>query len=191
MVAYVVIPGIDGSDQEHWQTLWEQRWGAAAVRIAPQSWSHPDLPDWVAAVDRAVESAAAADREIVLVAHSLGCWAAAAWLDGEPDRPLRGAFLVAPPDPSAAAFPAEAASFLDIEPRPLRCRSTVVASTDDPYCGIGTATRLADSWGSDLQIVGDLGHINTTSRLGDWPGGQHLLESFLGGAGDKGVAAER
>ncbi|MET7666231.1 alpha/beta hydrolase [Streptomyces sp. NPDC005356] len=42
MVAYVLIPGIDGSDEQHWQSLWEKRWGASAVRIAPTSWRQPE-----------------------------------------------------------------------------------------------------------------------------------------------------
>ncbi|MFD6309805.1 alpha/beta hydrolase [Streptomyces nigra] len=41
MVAYVIIPGFDGSDEQRWQTLWERQWGASAVRISPASWSAP------------------------------------------------------------------------------------------------------------------------------------------------------
>lgn len=77
MVAYVVIPGIDGSDEQHWQSSWENRWGAAAVRTAPSSWHEPDLRDWVDSVQTAYEVAAARDDRVVLVAHSLGCWTAA------------------------------------------------------------------------------------------------------------------
>ncbi|WP_370592034.1 alpha/beta hydrolase [Streptomyces sp. JHA19] len=41
VVAYVIIPGFDGSDEQRWQTLWERQWGASAVRISPASWSAP------------------------------------------------------------------------------------------------------------------------------------------------------
>ncbi|NUS10737.1 MAG: serine hydrolase family protein, partial [Streptomyces sp.] len=84
MVAYVVIPGIDGSDERHWQSRWEAEWGGAAVRIAPASWTEPDLADWIAAVGAAYGTASAAAGRagaVVLVAHSLGCWAAACWLE--------------------------------------------------------------------------------------------------------------
>jgi predicted alpha/beta hydrolase family esterase len=177
MVAYVVIPGIGGSSDEHWQTVWERQWGAAAVRIAPQSWSHPDLLDWVAAVERAVDDAEARDSDVVLIAHSLGCWAASTWLNGATGRRLRGAFLVAPPDPAGHAFPSGAAStFVSLEARMLPCPSMVVASTNDPYCPLEVAEGLAAGWGSLLQVVGELGHLNTASDLGSWPRGRELLE---------------
>lgn len=121
MVAYVIIPGIDGSDSQHWQSLWEQEWGRAAARIAPTSWSRPDVADWVRSVERAVERATTNDEDVILIAHSLGCWAAAAWL-GETERHVQGAFLVAPPDREGAMFPASAApSFLDVRAQTLPC----------------------------------------------------------------------
>jgi predicted alpha/beta hydrolase family esterase len=180
VVAYVIIPGIGGSGEEHWQTLWERQWGAAAVRITPQSWSQPDLLDWVAAVDRAVNDAEARDSEVVLIAHSLGCWAASAWLNGATGRHLAGALLVAPPDQTGDAFPVEAAStFVGVEARMLPCRSVVVASTNDPYCSLDVAERLATSWGSLLHVVGEFGHLNTASSLGNWPLGREVLEMMV------------
>ena len=96
VTAYVIIPGIDGSDDKHWQTLWEREWGASAVRISPASWSAPDLDDWVGAVQDAYDAASRQDGRVVLVAHSLGCWAASTWLISDPSRQVGGAFLVAP-----------------------------------------------------------------------------------------------
>jgi predicted alpha/beta hydrolase family esterase len=177
VVAYVIIPGIGGSGEEHWQTLWERQWGAAAIRIAPRSWTQPDLSDWVAAIERAVHDAEARDREVVLIAHSLGCWAASSWLSGVTGRRLRGALLVAPPDLAGDAFPAEAASsFVGVEARTLPCPSIVVASTNDPYCRLEEAAGLATSWESLLHVVGELGHLNTASNLGRWPLGRELLD---------------
>lgn len=135
MVAYVIIPGIDGSDDRHWQTLWERKWRGSAVRISPASWSEPDLDDWIDAVQEAYDEAAQKDGEVVLVAHSLGCWAGAIWLDRYPSSSrVRGAFLVAPPDPQAPAFPARSApTFVEVSPRPLPCPALTVGSPDDPY----------------------------------------------------------
>ena len=181
MVSYVVIPGIDGSDEQHWQTLWEQSWGALAVRIAPRSWSEPDLSDWTASVQDAFGTldASARDRGVVLVAHSLGCWVAATWLNRNPGAQVKGAFLVAPPDPRGRAFPGTAApTFLDVEARPLGCRSIVVASDNDPYCSLEMASRLTSAWGSEWHMVGGLGHINSGSGLGSWPLGRGLLETL-------------
>lgn len=180
MVAYVIIPGIDGSDPHHWQTLWEQEWGSSATRIAPTSWSRPTVADWIRAVERAVERAKATDSDVILIAHSLGCWAAAAWL-GETEQQVQGAFLVAPPDRQGAMFPASAApSFLSIPAQTLPCASTVVASTNDPYGTVEAAEELARTWGSMVNVVGALGHISTASRLGTWDHGRRLLQALAG-----------
>ncbi|GAA3884959.1 alpha/beta hydrolase [Streptomyces lacrimifluminis] len=188
MVAYVIIPGIDGSDERHWQSLWENRWGASAVRIAPASWSTPDLPDWVAAVQAAYEIASGRDSQVALVAHSLGCWAAAEWLDrARPDG--AAAFLVAPPDPRGPAFPRQAAStFLNLTARPLPCRSLMVAGDDDPYCDPTTSASFAREWQARGHLVENHGHINSDSGLGEWPAGRTLLRALVGRPGGSGRA---
>ncbi len=180
MVGFVTIPGIGGSDDTHWQTAWERQWDRAAVRIEPASWTQPDLADWVAAIDRAVADIETRTSDVVLVAHSLGCWAASTWLSDSARRSVRGVFLVAPPDPSADAFPAVAAStFVSAARQSLPCPSVVVASSNDPYCRLDVAQSLASVWGSDLRMVGALGHINSASDLGDWSHGREMLESLL------------
>ena len=177
MVGFVIIPGIGGSDETHWQTVWQRQWDGAAVRIEPASWTRPDLSDWVAAIDRAVANIEMRTSDVVLIAHSLGCWAASTWLAR---RSVRGALFVAPPDPSADAFPAaDASTFVSAPRQSLPCPSVVVASTNDPYCRLEVAQSLADGWGSSLQIVGALGHVNSASDLGDWPHGQEVLETLL------------
>ncbi|MFD7631689.1 RBBP9/YdeN family alpha/beta hydrolase [Streptomyces sp. NPDC059851] len=180
MVAYVIIPGIDGSDDRHWQSLWEKRWGPSAIRIAPASWSRPDLPDWVAAIQAAYEIASLRDDQVALVAHSLGCWAAAHWL--EQTRPdTVAAFLVAPPDPQGPAFPRGAApTFLGLSARPLPCPSLTVASDDDPYCDPKTSVSFAQEWQAQGHLVEGHGHINSDSGLGDWQAGLELLRRLVG-----------
>lgn len=81
---YVTIPGIDGSDHEHWQSIWEAEWGQRASRISVLSWSLPELDDWCDAIDRAVLQVGSPGA--VLVAHSLGCLAAARWTARRPTR---------------------------------------------------------------------------------------------------------
>ncbi|MFD8329941.1 RBBP9/YdeN family alpha/beta hydrolase [Streptomyces lydicus] len=179
MVAYVIIPGIDGSDERHWQSLWEKRWGPSAVRIAPASWSRPDLPDWAAAIQAAFEIASRRDNQVALVAHSLGCWAAAHWLEqARPDTVA--AFLVAPPNPRGPAFPREAAStFLGLSARPLPCPSLMVASDDDLYCDPMTSASFAHEWQAQDHLIGNQGHINSDSGLGDWQRGLELLRRLV------------
>jgi uncharacterized protein len=42
---FVIVPGIDNSDEQHWQSIWEAEWGPTATRIAVASWTAPDLGD--------------------------------------------------------------------------------------------------------------------------------------------------
>lgn len=175
MIGYVVVPGIDGSDAAHWQSRWEQGWEERAVRIEPASWSVPELDDWVAAVERAADLLAPRVDGIVLVAHSLGCWAVAEWLAATAHRPL-GALLVAPPDPSGTAFRSVVtAGFLEVAARPLPVATVLVASSDDPYCGVEAAREVGRRWGSTVEVIAAGGHLNSASGLGDWPRGKESL----------------
>lgn len=186
---YLIIPGINGSGPDHWQSLWQNDWGTSAARFVPASWDAPDLDDWCRALDRALNRALdrAADRgrpsETVLIAHSLGCLAAAHWLRRRrPD--VRGAFLVAPPDVEGLNFPAaEVSGFPSVTAEPLTVPGLVVTSDDDPYCTPEAAGRLAAAWTAGRVSVGMAGHINAASRLGAWPSGRALLAAFIAGLG--------
>lgn len=180
MVAYVIIPGIGGSDERHWQSVWEEGWGPSAVRIAPASWSRPDLLDWVAAIETAHGVASRRDDRVALVAHSLGCWAAAHWLERARPGNTAAAFLVAPPDPAGPAFPRAAApTFLGLSARPLPCPSLMVAGDDDPYCDPATAVSFARGWRARSHLAGRHGHLNSDSDLGTWQTGLDLLRGLV------------
>lgn len=175
---YVVVPGINGSGSGHWQTHWQDGWGTSSSRIAPASWDEPDPEDWCHALELAVRPYQQAD--VVLVAHSLGCLAAAFWLRRA--RPgVRGVLLVAPPDVSGPAFPRAAApGFVSLGVAPVRVPGLVVSSDDDPYCSAGAASALAAAWGAGHVSIGPAGHINA---LGDWRHGRELLTAFTAGLG--------
>ena len=179
---FIIIPGLDGSDHNHWQSRWESGWLPAATRIAPASWTNPDLTDWTAAIDRAVSGR----DDVVLITHSLGCLAAAHWLTTTSAPSVRGVFLVAPPDQLAATFPAALLStFVPLSPSPLSVPAVLVVSEDDPYCTVDAAGRLAAGWAVPLITTGRQGHINSDSGLGLWPAGQDLFTSFLAGLGSR------
>ncbi|MGW4955741.1 RBBP9/YdeN family alpha/beta hydrolase [Nonomuraea sp. NPDC004186] len=138
----------------------------------PSSWDEPDLDDWCHAIDRAVDERPSAD--VVLVAHSLGCLAAARWVARrQPD--IRGVFLVAPPDNTGPNFPAEAPTFTAVDATPLHVPGLVVSSDDDPYCSPEVASRLAAGWRLHHVSAGSAGHINSASGLGRWDSGRELL----------------
>lgn len=175
---YVIVPGIDGSGPDHWQSHWERELGPRAGRIAPASWDRPDAADWLRAVDAAVTEPA------VLVAHSLGCLAVASWLtsdDGPAAGRVLGAFLVAPPDPDGPRYPATAAGFTAPD-APLGVPAVVVASaSDDPYSGPGRAAEQAAAWRATYIDAGPVGHVNEAAGVGAWFDGWRLLAAFTAG----------
>ncbi|WP_394552599.1 RBBP9/YdeN family alpha/beta hydrolase [Agromyces sp. MMS24-JH15] len=173
MARVVIVPGINGSGEGHWQTEWERRI-PGAVRIAPGDWDAPELDDWLRAID-----ATEPDDDTVFVAHSMGCLAVATWL-AERRGTAAGAFLVAPPDPDGPGFPAEARGFAAAD-GPLGVATLVVASTDDPYGSARWAADVARLWGAGFTSVGALGHVNIASGVGAWDDGADLFEEFTAG----------
>ena len=95
MSEFIIVPGIGGSGEAHWQTRWQQA-NPAMRRFSPADWHRPDLDDWIAALDLAI---AAASAPPVLIAHSLGCLLVAHWQLAS-RRACAGALLVAVPDPA-------------------------------------------------------------------------------------------
>lgn len=184
----VMVPGIDGSDEAHWQSRWEISLGSEARRIAPSSWSAPDLADWSRAISDAVTPT---DADVVLVAHSLGCLAVTHWLTKAVDG-VGGVFLVAPPDPTGPNFPATAApTFASVDLDAVGAPGLVVTSDDDPYCDPGAAARLCNGWQLPRISLGNHGHLNSASGLGSWETGWHLLTAFIAGLGrPRGTRAE-
>lgn len=173
MTTFIHLPGIGNSGDTHWQSLWEAA-DPAIRRFAPASWDEPDLADWIEALERAVR---AATTPPVLVAHSLACLLVAHWQKASA-LPVRGAFLVAVPDPQSPAFPSQASSFAHPPEDGLRFPSQIVASSNDPYGTLSYAEARAEQWGSELTVIGAASHINGQSGLGDWPEGRQLLMAF-------------
>ncbi|SRR6266540_4786298 len=180
-MTFVIVPGLDGSDERHWQSEWETSWLPQAIRIEPSSWTTPDLDDWSKAISTAVGRAGS---DVVFIAHSLGCHAVGQWLTSVRTNAVRGAFLVAPPDQLAPTFPsALLPTFASLPATPLDVPGVLVASDNDPYCTVEAASRLATNWAIPLITTGRQGHINSEGNLGSWPTGQALLTAFLAGLG--------
>lgn len=170
----LLMPGIHNSGPTHWQSLWEQS-NTGFLRIAVDDWDRPVCAEWIAAIERAV---GAAQEDVILVAHSLGCLAVAAWALQTPASRVRGVMLVALPDPEGPNFPHEAQGFLRLPMRPLPVASVMVSSADDPFGAQAYARRYAEAWGSRFVDIGKAGHINANSNLGVWDEGLKLLEEL-------------
>ncbi len=170
----LTIPGIDNSGPAHWQTRWEaEHPGFRRVQMA--DWARPERGAWTDAIEGAVR---AAPGPVVLVAHSLGCLAVAHWASQGSTARVKGALLVAAPDPAGPAFPAVAVGFAPLPQGRLPFPGILVASRNDPYGGIEHARRCAADWGCTLVDIGNAGHINDGSGLGSWRDGFALLDSL-------------
>ncbi|HYD95091.1 MAG TPA: alpha/beta hydrolase [Noviherbaspirillum sp.] len=176
----LILPGLFNSGEGHWQTIWE-RMLPNARRVQQRDWDAPERQDWVAALDAAV---AAADGPVVLAAHSLGCATTAWWVQQHAAAPhakkVKGALLVAPPDVERADFPAFVRGFAPMPRTPLPFKAIVVASSDDPWCALGTAQAWAAAWNAAFHHLGARGHINAASGLDDWRQGRDWLVELTG-----------
>jgi uncharacterized protein len=172
------LPGRNGSGPQHWQTLWQARF-PGSLRLQPSDWASPELGDWMSALDRALGDC---PTPPILVAHSMGCLLSVCWVaERQPNPPIRGAFLVAPPNFRRQGFLSP--SFTKVPDVPIACPALVVASSNDPYCAIEVAGQMAGRWQAGFVCVGDRGHISTEPANGVWLEGLHLLEAFASGLG--------
>ena len=169
------LPGLNGSGQAHWQTLWEKE-NPAIRRVETQNWDHPQKDLWVKNLETAVASFP--DGRVVLIAHSLGCLQVAHWAQSSSLK-IKGAFRVAPPNADRPDFPEAALSFRGFSRRKFPFSSMLVASSNDPYCALDYAQELARDWGSEFVNVGAKKHINALSQLGNWPQGFELFIRFV------------
>ncbi|HTQ80659.1 MAG TPA: alpha/beta hydrolase [Thermoanaerobaculia bacterium] len=166
----LLLPGLYSSGPEHWQSYWERE-QPGFRRVEQRDWEMPVCAEWVEKLDRAI---AESPIPAVLVAHSLACCLVAHWAATR-RGPVCGALLVAPSDAEAPGFPYGPRGFSPIPTSRLPFPSVLVASTNDPFLTLPRAERFAAAWGSRLEVLGPLGHINSDSALGSWPAGLALL----------------
>ena len=174
-VPILIVPGLGGSGEQHWQTHLERSFPNAA-RVHQDDWDRPHLAQWVDRLAQAVSARPAA----LLIAHSLGCPLVAHLAEQRPDAPIAAALLVAPADvESARHMPDHTRGFAPIPLLTLPFRSIVVASTNDPFIEFDRARDLANAWGAELIDVGPCGHINIGSGFGPWPAGERIVASTM------------
>ncbi len=172
----LILPGLYNSGPQHWQTAWENEYGF--IRIQQTNWDTPVCEDWINTLDTAVMQHQ--PEQVVLVAHSLGCCTIAHWARTY-NRAIKGAFLVAPSDTEAPSYPIGTTGFKPVPLQPLPFPSTVVTSSNDFYVTPARARYFADSWNSRFVMLGEAGHINSASNLGNWPAGIDILNSLVPG----------
>jgi uncharacterized protein len=170
------VPGLWNSGPEHWQTYWE-RLLPDCVRIQQRDWEAPVCDEWIATIEAGVK---AAKPPVVLTAHSMACVTVAHWAEKYGGQGIIGALLVGPSDVEAPTYPKEPKGFSPVPLKRLPFRSILVASEDDEWVSMARAKSFADAWGSRFVNIGRAGHINSDSKMGEWPQGQNLLRELLG-----------
>jgi predicted alpha/beta hydrolase family esterase len=178
----VIVPGLRGHVEDHWQTRLAARLPHAVV--VPLGRDRRDLAGRVADLHQVISEA---EHPVTLVAHSAGVLTTVHWARRYADVPVRGALLATPPDlarPLGPEYPSlkelEDSGWLPIPLAPLRFPSIVAASTNDALGDFDRVRALADAWGSRFIDIGPVGHLNPASGYGDWLGAEALLD-VLGG----------
>ncbi len=173
-IRYLIVPGWQGSADEHWQSHW-QRSLPNSARVEQADWLNPKREDWVAELQRSIASD---PRPTILTAHSLGCITVAHWAAQAPAELLgrvQGALLVAPADVQRNNCPAALQNFAPIPQQPLPFPSQLVGSDNDSAASAARAIELARDWGSDVAILSGAGHINVQSGHQRWEQGFSYL----------------
>lgn len=169
-IRYLILPGWQGSPDNHWQSHWQQNLPNAR-RVEQADWFNPDPHQWVAELERAVS---VDSTPVILIAHSLGCITVARWAAQAPLaslRKVRGALLVAPADVERPGCPEALRGFAPIARELLPFPSQLVGSDNDPAASAARAMELARSWGSQAAILAGAGHINVKSGHQRWEQG--------------------
>jgi uncharacterized protein len=156
----LIVPGLGGSEPEHWQSQWERSY-PGATRVEQSDWNRPVRARWMRRLVEAVENTPGA----ILVGHSLGCVLIAHLAHRRPDLAIGGALLAAPAD----VYRVDHAQpeLRDFAPTPLARMpfpAVVVASTNDPFSTIDRA-RLLARVGRELRRCGPLRSHQRRLRL--------------------------
>lgn len=174
----LVLPGWQSSGPTHWQSRWEVLHGYQ--RVEQHDWMRPLRGDWSMRLEETLLGLDPSDGPAVLVAHSLGCQLVAAWAaHSRHAHRVKAALLVAPGDAEREELQGLLPSWSPLVLQRLPFKSTLVASRNDPYCRFERAQHFAAAWGSELVDLGDMGHINAESRLGDWAWGHAQLQALM------------
>jgi uncharacterized protein len=174
MASYLIVPGLNGSGEGHWQRHWLSDISNSYL-VEQAIWSRPSEHDWLATLEEAI----VAHPGSIIVAHSLGCVLTAGLANSPVAEHVAGALLVAPCDiDRTEKLHPDRLDFQAMPRERLPFASIVVASQNDPYMSFAAARSFAEAWGSGLVDLGDAGHINIASGYGRWTEGYALASGL-------------
>lgn len=176
MCTTLIVPGLNGSGNDHWQHHWLQDDSSARL-VDQKNWQCPVLADWLASFEQALANT---DHAYV-VAHSLGCILIANMAGRPLATKIRGALLVAPAQlervetlhPCIVSFGASPTA-------PLPFPSIVIGSNNDPYMTPEELEQTSALWRGTHINLGSVGHINVASGFGRWPQAYDFMNRLKG-----------
>jgi hypothetical protein len=174
MTRVLIVPGLFGSGEGHWQRHWLIDQPASRL-VEQDDWERPALSHWLARLESELDRA----DEAYIVAHSLGCVLTAHLAGSASAGKVKGALLVAPCDlaPTDRLHPGQVA-FGTMPTAALPFPAIMVGSLNDRYMALDRLTLFSRLWGTDLRNIGLAGHINIDSGYGRWSAGYSFLETL-------------
>ncbi|WP_435236689.1 RBBP9/YdeN family alpha/beta hydrolase [Psychromonas sp. PT13] len=174
MFTTIFVSGYGNSTDGHWQDLWHKQL-IGSHWVEQDNWDSPNREDWVDTLNTLVQSISG---PILFITHSLGGSTVIEWAK-QYSANIIGALIVAVPDVNDPHFPTAISGYQQPPLAKLPFPSRMLSSTNDPYSTFERAEYFAAHWGSDIINMGDLGHINISSKIGDWPEGKKQLTQFI------------
>ncbi|WP_439114926.1 RBBP9/YdeN family alpha/beta hydrolase [Hydrogenophaga sp.] len=179
----LIVPGLRDHVAKHWQTWLAERLPRAHC-LTPLGRDNLSLGARIADLEAAIARQSA---PVLLVAHSGGCVLVAHWVRQTAlAQRVSGALLATPPifdRPLPPAYPPldalDAAGWLPVPRRRLPFPSLVAASRNDVLGEFDAVCQLARDWGSDVEDLGEVGHLNPASGFGPWPLATTLLQRLV------------
>ena len=172
MIHTIIVPGVGGSDSNHWQS-WLQRELMSCSRVQQKDWNLPILKDWMKSF---VTLVAKTEAPIQIVAHSFGCLTSVAALAQHPEltSKIKKLILVAPANPArfgangfARNSPNDYATYF--HQLKIAVPTEMIISENDPWLNFNDALALAKAWRIKPRNLGQVGHINVASGFGSFP----------------------
>jgi len=169
----LILPGLGNSGPQHWQSIWEKEYNF--TRVEQKDWDTPICADWIENINTEIKKHNPA--EVILIGHSLACTAVTYWAQ-QFNIKIKGALLVAPSDTEADTYPPGTSGFTPVPLIQLPFKSITVISTNDYYVTVDRAEQFAKAWASEIENIGDAGHINAGAGFGEWKQGLHFLKKL-------------
>ena len=155
-VAVLIVPGLRGHVDDHWQTHLAKKL-PRALMVEPPGKKSVTLAERMNAVERVATST---NDPLVIVAHSAGSLIVAHWAY-RTRRHVLGALLATPPDlefPLPEGYPTQAElranGWLPMPDDPLPFPTIVAASRNDPLAHYEDVIVMAQRWGARIERSG-------------------------------------